>query len=371
MPAADRWKTVVFALVTIAGASLAGLAGAEILARLFYDGRVVTGSLIVNDPELAFRMRPGVSCIDDSPEFTVRYRLDPVLGVRVSGPGARAPERPDIAFFGDSFVFGHGVQADETFVSRLRDRFPDRSFLNAGVNSYGPDQEYVWARRLRANLHPGREVVCFYEGNDFEDFGRYGILERRGDRFVTTPPTDPSGTLRRRLTSLPGYGWLCRLHLWSVVKALIQRRRLDAGRQLPRFVTAPDCREAKETRTVENITALFHQWQSEVGTDRFLVVFIPAITRFRGKVHPLLPLLKNRLTEAQSPWIDLADAAPAQAPARKRFVETCYYYVDSHWTPAGHEWAADALADSFLRRDWLVLRESAEDSTRLPPPVED
>lgn len=83
----------------------------------------------------------------------------------------RAPEMPTrrrISAYGDSFVFGTGVQADKTFPFQLATLLGN-TVLNRGVGGYGPDQAIL---RLERDLISGERPEVVILGMPSENIAR-------------------------------------------------------------------------------------------------------------------------------------------------------------------------------------------------------
>ena len=103
-------------------------------------------------------------------EYSHRVTIDDLGGRRVSpqGHGRVLP------CLGDSFTFGVGVKDEETFVSLLQSRVPVR-LVNLGVpGSALHTQRRILEGRFSELGSPGRVVVFFFLGNDFEDLRKAG-----------------------------------------------------------------------------------------------------------------------------------------------------------------------------------------------------
>jgi len=87
------------------------------------------------------------------------YNLDKPQGVR------------RVLAFGDSFTFGLGWAAEDSFVEQLQQRL-DSSFsqiqvLNFGVPGYNPYQELNYIRERALAFHPDVVIIQFTDQNDF------------------------------------------------------------------------------------------------------------------------------------------------------------------------------------------------------------
>jgi hypothetical protein len=89
------------------------------------------------------------------------------LGLRDVEP-ART-DRPTVLFVGDSFVWGYDVEASERFTDLLRAELPGIEIVNAGVNGYGTDQEYLLLERIWSAFRPNIVVLNFTTSNDRDD----------------------------------------------------------------------------------------------------------------------------------------------------------------------------------------------------------
>jgi hypothetical protein len=77
--------------------------------------------------------------------------------------------RPTVLFVGDSFVWGYDVEADERFTDLLRAELSGLEIVNAGVNGYGTDQEYLLLDRVWSTFRPDVVVLSFTTSNDRDD----------------------------------------------------------------------------------------------------------------------------------------------------------------------------------------------------------
>jgi hypothetical protein len=88
-----------------------------------------------------------------------------------------------ILMLGDSFVFGLGVNDNQTFSVKLEELLnrsgPKAEVINMGVNGFGTDQEYLFLREEGLKYSPD-VVICFlFVGNDIREngsvsqYGRY------------------------------------------------------------------------------------------------------------------------------------------------------------------------------------------------------
>ncbi|MFG0317778.1 MAG: hypothetical protein ACF8XB_10930 [Planctomycetota bacterium JB042] len=133
------------------------------------------GECIVGDGDVK-TLAPGFRGEYRHPEFPgLRVEIND-LGLR-DGLDERAPAAGErsVLVLGDSFVFGTGVEVDDTFHERLERRAaeldPERRVrvYGAGVPGYGQVHAETALERLAPRLRPDVVVVAVYEGNDLED----------------------------------------------------------------------------------------------------------------------------------------------------------------------------------------------------------
>ena len=82
-----------------------------------------------------------------------------------------------VVVYGDSFIHAYYSPAKETFVNQLGAMLGKRlgrrfEVVNAGVSSYGPDQELVKMEEELPGLRPALVIVAVYAGNDYGDLMR-------------------------------------------------------------------------------------------------------------------------------------------------------------------------------------------------------
>lgn len=104
-------------------------------------------ALAVFDPGLGWRPQAGLS---SGPNVINR------LGLRSTVEYAMKPpkEKIRVSVFGDSFVYGSGVQGAEAWPSILENSVPGIEVLNYGVPGYGPDQAYLRFRSEFLSVNP-------------------------------------------------------------------------------------------------------------------------------------------------------------------------------------------------------------------------
>lgn len=179
------------ALALLVISTLVSLGLAELLLREFETTATNSGELLGSaptaehmsagllryDPRLGWKLAPGFSGRHQHADYLAHYRVS-ADGWRHDPIAEMAPAwKKRIAWLGDSFTFGLGVNDDETFVSLLnraatRSTNDDRVHLNWSVPGYSTDQQLLALEQQLQTSRPDVIVVVVYLGNDLLDIVR-------------------------------------------------------------------------------------------------------------------------------------------------------------------------------------------------------
>jgi len=287
----------------------------------------------------------------------------------------------DIILIGDSFVESITTPTAQLTTSLLAN-LQGKVVANLGQYGYGPLEEVAALRRYGLPLHPHTVVWMFFEGNDLLDVIHY--------RKVTAAPPKPprSGSsfgdrsfmmnalLQLRLQFRRAFKPSGFLDRSFTVNALLQLRlqfrrafkpsgvkrsgviRTSNGKELTIYFLYSSPLLTKENLSALDQTtatlAAAHDLCAAQGA-RLILVFIP--TKFR-LFHSLcqfphesecrnwalndLPERLQRATRSISSDIGYLDLTPDLVNAVKAGVLP-YYVDDDHWSPEGHQIAAEAI----------------------------
>ncbi|MFY7787429.1 MAG: alginate O-acetyltransferase AlgX-related protein [Thermoflexibacteraceae bacterium] len=92
-------------------------------------------------------------------------RLHTIQNLNIRGIILPPYQQKDLAFVGDSFVFGHYVPQDSSFVSIITQKTP-HSVVNLGISGTHTYQ-YNRMSVVSLNYRPKHLFYCIYAGNDF------------------------------------------------------------------------------------------------------------------------------------------------------------------------------------------------------------
>lgn len=312
-----------------------------------------------------------------NPEFDVVLRMNNI-GMRdddIAIP--KPPGRKRILVIGDSFMEGWGVQRGEMFTDRLEKLLkrenPDAEVVAAGVASWSTLTELGWFRRNGKRLQPDAVLLMldttdvagdsFYAHRLVRDGRGRPLLIRRGERYLELP--------------LPIHEFLCRVSYTYRVFDRIMIKKLpktkwdygywDDGddvwlparppEEVPQekyeqawSLTREALRTFRDLLDEEGIPWMVVQYPigAEVDTDawmpgRHTADFPDGIIAPRRFEYFSRVAKEDRL-----PYFSLFEAfSKDKRPAR------LYLPRDGHWSAAGHEVAARAVAAEILRRGWI------------------
>lgn len=370
-PRAGRWW---FPLAAVAGILSFGYLLAEGLAGLgLVDYRVLLGTLgdepwrnPINrlDPDLLHVHKPHQRIVGVMTGGDIAYYLRVSethtypYEVRTDRDGFRNDQdldQADIVVIGDSYTEGILVPQNETMPAELG-RLLEKSSLNLGQIWYGPQQEEVVFRRYALPRRPKVVVWCYFEGNDLKDMNRYAANHVQWDVMAPKLHSFKARSLARnlavRLLSLEGP---------QKERPLGERNvaLLPDGQRMYFFYRNDVQSEEEKKFLPEFEEILTRVWKTcQDQQIRFVFAYVPIKVRVYDSLVSFPPEsvfrnafrveaineMKSRIHQISS-GITFVDLTPALVETSKK--ELTYYLDDTHWTPAGHRAAAEAIAKAI------------------------
>lgn len=371
MSAARRWlgrSGLVLAglcagLVLAEGAArvLSPTPAAELLGEPTRDA---TPGLYWSDPVLGYVPVPGYDVAWPGPQGDVRVRIAPE-GYRLPAP---VPGQPRWIAVGDSYTMGVQVPEDRTFAARLGQRL-GWSVINGGVDGYGTWQAGLRYEQLDDALQAEGVIYVLFEGNDLTDNGIFlgrmrASLDAQGRPVLPVPA---HGFTPERIVPFRAPGLWDRLRGRSVLLAalhvLLHRPELARSGTLERFreetrcMTVPGQGERRALLDQLGQALAFLRQSAAARGDRLLVAVAPAPWMMDPqRAEATLVALgqppgsadvagfhADVLQAVQAAGLMRCDLLPALQAAEAQGAQPFLRY-DGHWSVAGHQVVAEALA---------------------------
>ena len=167
---------------------------AALRVRGAFEGSSTFQSLFMDDPQVGIRLRPGTQIRYTTVEFSTEIAIN-AQGVRDDAPiGPKAPDEKRIVVLGDSLVLSVQVSAAETFCEKLERQLNARGgphrwrVINAGVQGYGPVDDWFFFDRVAAAFEPDIVLIAAFVGNDAIEAADGGPSLAANRPFQTTEP---------------------------------------------------------------------------------------------------------------------------------------------------------------------------------------
>lgn len=336
--------------------------------------------LYVKAPPLRFTLRPGFQGrISNLVEFDTEVGVN-AWGMRDDEIPTKAPDEERLLILGDSFVFGWGVEAEETFTEQLERELssshPSLRVLNGGVPGYGLTDVADWLEYRGAKLEPDVVLVGVFLGNDLLD-----VTAKHRQIDVTVDAVANGSLASRARHALYRRSHLVRLIKRAMPPVLANKLRAWAG--LPEPWNRVYLRDMLETHAVElgDLTREGHD-ASRLAMDRLtalaerydfrlLIALLPGPLKADDDLwEQAMQDLGAKSTEyerdlparffrqlAESVDLPVTDLTPTfRSAVAQRDGEAFFFRFDPHWTIAGHRLAAEALRD-FVVDQGLKARQ--------------
>lgn len=311
-------------------------------------------------PNLNFRWRSG--------EFDVTVRTNS-QGYREDFEFRLADV--EIAFMGDSFALGHGVEAEQRytalFAGMMKDRVDPRRVVSLSRNNGFQPEHYEYFLKKHPGLRPGTVIVGLYLGNDLEPDVRETRFDRQsltlelpyrsvedGAIVSTAPYRIP---LLRQLVSVSS---TARLAAILVNRSGWREYLFEADAIVPNALNSPalewgelNAFAARSFASLVNIRDMARQWGGRV-----VVLLIPQnfhagavkSPHLDRALWPKIPEIVARgglraavVERCKALALDCLDAGSAMSPDD-------FFAADAHWNASGHAKAAKLLYEYLSDR---------------------
>lgn len=318
----------------LAAATLLALAAAEALLAVFgvaepdphvYPGERVAASAPSVDPLIGWKLPPSRSITETTPAYSVTYRSNR-QGFRSRRDFERLTRKRRVAFLGDSYTMGSGVEDDETFAHLLQRRLRRTQSYNFGIGGFGVDQMWLTLRHYALPVDPDLVVLSFIRPN----LRRARSAYRMGHDWLAKPVfrLDAGELVPMTLDNRPG-----------TLRRFAERhsRLVEIGRRIDYSLG----RRLGFGYTWRLNRAIFERVRDDCRAAGvpLVVVYIPVNRR-----NPA-PLFAREFADLGIPFLDLTPLLPAEA-------DRLYHRLDPHLNAAGHSFVADRLAAFLVERGY-------------------
>ncbi|MSO50615.1 MAG: hypothetical protein EXQ49_12095 [Acidobacteria bacterium] len=322
--------------------------------------------IFMQDPRVGHRLQPGARTVYSTAEYTTRLSINP-QGVRDDRDlGPKRPGQTRVVVLGDSLVLSVQVPVEQTFMAWLErglsaaDSSREWQVINAGVQGYGPVDNWLFYRNVVDTLEPDLVLIVAFVANDATE-----AFDKAAWLTADQPPDSGARTAARV--------WTRRVVRSSMVLQAMRLRwdqmRPDAAgpgaeRPLASYLATPPVEVTRGLEVTREAFGRIAAMAAKRGAATALVL-MPArfqlddgdYGRLRARVeaagHELVrQAASERFSRALAPlglpMIDLLPAFQAQeAPAG------LFFQRNIHLTPRGHELTGRTLADFVLSRQVL------------------
>jgi hypothetical protein len=329
--------------------------------------------IFVPDVYLGTKCSPNISAyVDGHPDFS--YRVNTIslgfadIGFRDDGIDGK----PYAVALGDSFVWGEGVNSDQTWVERL-EKETGFDFANLGVNAYGSLQEERMLEKYGLALKPKLVLWAFFP-NDFRDntafekAAKKGLPTEKVASYQDDWLKDVDASLRKQslaynLLALPLAAEDSDGDNWERAKSY-KSQRLD-------IMFSIDYWRKRLDLSQDDIS---HGWdltqrallQAKELTEQNGVTLVVVLIPFKEQTYwPIASklvedpglydvdkpgeLVRNWCEEQGIRYVDLYPVFREHAQQE----EQLYFRYDSHWNSQGHTLAAQTVRDYLVREGLL------------------
>ncbi len=317
------------------------------------------------DPEIGWVNKPLASGRFKAQDFDV--------AVQINSKGMRDDEyetaKPSgtyrIAVMGDSFTWGYGVEAQETFSQRLESSLKNTQVLNFGCSGYGQDQELLLLKRQVLQYEPDLVIVNVHTASDFENnisFFQYGyykpFFRPKTSSLIrenAPVPENPRGAAVNAWLSDRFVAWrllgnrkIKDVNIASAVAAVLDGRQELVGKaahNMPAIeLTCRLCREIQSEASKAGTRVIFilnpnlslpdaQGMNSLPAEDSFYAAFRACLEAYGMEFLDLRPVFESLLRQEPKKQITFTH--------------------DAHWNAEGHKAVAEAIREHLVSKRYV------------------
>jgi len=348
----------------------------EMFLRIFYPQNLNFTRLSIDK---VYEHKPGVRTILQRQEFSTHVTINSE-GWRDRVYSIEKPKNTKrIAIVGDSFVFGFGVEENETFVKILERKLNEKyeknfEVMDFGESAYGTEQEYFVIKDAVLKYSPDLIILAF-SPNDLKENTKFNLFDVKNNSLVRNPLKEISASLKAR-NFISWHSHLYSLFYFSVIdnsdlrNFLIKIHLLNAPFKEPSTdfdsLVYQNSNNSDFKYSVNKTLLLLDEISKMAESKKATIALfiIPAKEQVDGskmqkymQLHKLdssrlnITLTQDILKESFKKDIIVMDPLPKFVKSNK---DNAYYYnIDVHWNKKGHEFAADILYEKLINSGLL------------------
>ncbi len=348
----------------------------ELTVRIFMPQNLETPhNYYTADPFLGWKLKPNLHQIFTASDFTMEVKINSNGFRDQEHVFQKTADNLRIMAIGDSMLFGHGVNGEETVINQLQeilasDVRKNIEVFNFGVPGYNPNQYYKTLYAQAARYKPDLILVFFYVGNDWTT--GQDMMEANGvsaDGFLVNTKNNFSfESLRSFLFPVR---FFLKTHSQAYMllrdrgKGLLMKSKLMYVPGLTLYRKDPDFYN-RYKYTLELIQKM-HNFTKEKLQSPFVLCIIPEKVQvnkvlFQAAIdgYHLNPddyewlqpqsVLGRYCLANNIPYIDLVSAL-RESENKK----STYLPVDPHWNAWGHRVAAQEISE-YLQEHKIIQK---------------
>ena len=351
-----------------------GLVMIEVLLRIFLPQNLNISQI---DEERVYKHEPNIESVLKRQEFLTHVKINS-LGLRDREYAFQKPANTErIAVVGDSFVFGYGVELNETFVKLLENKLNKQSnktfeVMNFGTSAYGTEQEYLTIKNDVVLYSPDVIILVFFS-NDLKDNMKFNLFSVKNNTLIQNPPQKITAILKIR-NFISWHSHLYALIYRSVIdnqnlrNLLIKAKLLNPPYKEPSTDFDSLIYQNSYNADFEysmNKTILLLNKIKETSNNhnlRFILLLAPSkeqvddteMKKYISKMNINTSELNATLVQ-DTIKISLRKSNITIWDLSEQFMEnsinnTFYYDTDPHWNKKGHELAANIIYENLINK---------------------
>lgn len=346
----------------------------EILLRIFYPQNLNITRL---DSEKIFELKPNIESILKRQEFITNVKINS-QGLRDREYDLKKPnDTTRIAVVGDSFVFGFGVELNETMVKILENKSSSRlnknyEVINFGVSAYGTEQEYILIKDSVINYNPDIIILAF-SLNDIKENVKFNLFDIKNNTLIRNPPQKILPILKLR-NYISWHSHLYSLIYFSAIDNqklrdfLIKAKLLNPPYKEPNTdfesLLYLNSKNQDFDYAMNKTLLLLNEINNLANRNSInLIVFIIP-TKEQVDDNKMREYIKNHdinreklnITKVQEiirssmQKNNIIVVYPLDQFKKYNINNTFYYDIDGHWNKKGHKFAADIIYENLIKR---------------------